>query len=198
MLNSLARKINLQPGEEIRLIMRRSLFAWFGQEIIIFFLIASPLFFMYPLFKVGIYGVIVFFIILLIGIICLIKVSLSYYFTVFVLTSNRMIDIERKGYTKTYLAEILYNKIQNITSEKIGFFDSVFGLGSIYINLTDGNSKIKLSKVKDFERVVGNIAFHQDLYSKNKRKQTEQKALRLLQKIKKRVGDQEFSRLISD
>lgn len=198
MLNSLIKRINLQPGEEIRLVVRRSVLSWLSQEILVVIFIAGPFFFMYPLFRLGIYGIIIFLLILMLGLLVFIRIYLSYYFTVFVLTSSRMIDMERSGFTKMYITDIRYGKIQNISSQKEGFLNSIFGLGDVYINLTGGTSKIRLTRVRDFERVVSDVAFYQDFYLKNNQNRINQKAIRLLQKIKRKIGEEEFRNLISD
>jgi hypothetical protein len=94
----ITRLIPLKEGEEIIEEARQSFLAYFWHLIIALIFLLVPFFFMFPLFRYGSFGQIVFFVLLVIGVILLIRTLIIWYFNLLVITNQRALILERRGF----------------------------------------------------------------------------------------------------
>jgi len=156
-MQSIEQIINLERGERIELLVRRSLWAWFWPIFFACLFIILPFFAMFPLFMIGKWGVIIFFISVAIGLVIFLRIYISKRNTVFVVTNLRLADIWQKGFIGREAVEIPYEKIKSIKCERNNLFDFFQGLGNIYLLLSDNKSKILLSKIKNHQAAADKI-----------------------------------------
>ncbi|MFA6422818.1 MAG: PH domain-containing protein [Candidatus Buchananbacteria bacterium] len=149
--------INLNRGEVIELQVGRSLWAWFWPATLACLLIVAPFFAMYPLFSIGIIGIIIYLILICLGLILLLRVYVCKKNTAFLMTNYRITDIEQRGFINRVALEIPYDKIKSVQYVRSNIADLFLGLGDVYVYLTDNISKIKLSKVRNYKDVAGDI-----------------------------------------
>lgn len=58
---------------------------------------------------------------------------IDYYFDIWIITSERIINIEQKGLFMRNVSEADYVKIQDVTAEVHGFFPTIINFGDVYI-----------------------------------------------------------------
>lgn len=58
---------------------------------------------------------------------------IDYYFDVWIITSERIINIEQKGLFMRNVSEADYSKVQDVTAEVKGFFPTIINFGDVYI-----------------------------------------------------------------
>lgn len=195
----LLKNINLKDNERIENIVRRSLWSWFWQIIFAAILMLLPFFLIYPLFQLGWRGVAIFALFAFCGLLLVVRIYLSYYFTVFIMTSLRIIDLERNGFFNQLVASALYSKIQEVSGQKRGIIKSFFGLSDLDITLIgEKKAGLKLINIKKADWVMSEIISMQENFLTNRRREAGEKAQYLLNKIKRRVGEDVFNRLIAD
>jgi len=146
-------KKNLKEDERIVRLVRKYFFVFIGPLFFgIVFIIAS-FFFLYPLFRWGTFGVIVFFLLIGIGILLILRVFIVYSFNVFIITNQRIIDIDQRGFFERTVSEMTYSKIQDVSFKIKGLAQTLMHYGSIIIQTAGSNANIELQGVKDPEKV---------------------------------------------
>ena len=64
----------------------------------------------------------------------------NFYLDIWIVTDNRIINIEQKALFSRYISELKHNKIQDVTSEVKGLIPTLFRYGDIFIQ-TAGNKE---------------------------------------------------------
>lgn len=190
--------IKLRDGEKVNAVIRRSVWYYFWPLVISIFLIILPFFLLYPLFKQGWTGVIIFCLILFVGLAWLLRICISCYFTVFVMTNFRIIDIDKRGFFNKTISGAIYSKIGDVSFRQKGIAGSILRVGDIFIGLLGKEDvTLKLSAIKNPHSVVSDILLCQAKYQ-NRLSRRIENANNLLIKIKRKIGDEAFRKLIAD
>jgi len=69
---------------------------------------------------------------------------LSWYFSVFIVTDQRLIQITQKGFFSREVNDLTLNNIQNVNYKVEGFQAALFGFGTVTIETLSGGKPIKL------------------------------------------------------
>ena len=91
---------------------------------------------------------------IILGLICLGYALLMWYFSVYIVTNERIRQITQKGMFKKTVTDLNFNKIQNI-SYHVGFVGGIFGFGTIIAQTGAGDFTI--STVPHVEAVYNKI-----------------------------------------
>ncbi len=152
--------LTLAPAEKILLTMRRHWIVFVAPTLTFFlFLLIPPIAFvlarMYlPFFSSsGVEPVADFFLALYFSglLVYMLILWLKYYLDVWIITSERIIDIEQKTLFQREISEMTLDRIQNVTIEIPGFFATMMRFGNIKIQ-TAGAGEFTVSDVTDFNR----------------------------------------------
>jgi len=199
MLSRFYKKINITDNELIVEVIRKSLWSWLWSLILAVILLLLPFFLIYPLLLQGGWGLMVFIVTVILALILLYRIYLNYFYTALVVTNKRLIDMEQLGFFSQSTNVILYNKIQDVNFKTSGLLPTLLKIGDIYISfIGDHNSFIELTTVKYPSLVVSKIIRQREKYFESKRQNQGQEAIKLLNKIKKRLGEDKFNQLISN
>lgn len=147
----------LKTEEVVVLIVRKYPLVFTGQILIATLFIIGPFFFMYVLFQLGGYGVVGFVVALLIGIILAVRVVVVYSFNVFIITEERIIDVDQQGFFRRTVSETTYEKIQDVSIKIHGIMQTILHYGSVVIQTAGTQANIELHGVKNPEHVQQNI-----------------------------------------
>lgn len=143
--------------EEIELILRKHLIVLLSHFIYISLMFFLPIAFyiifvptMFPAFLNAPYDKL--FIILTIiycGFIwiAIFTIWVDYYLDIWIITNNRLIDIEQIGFFNRVVSELDLKRIQDITSRVHGPLPTMFGFGSIHIQTAAEKSKFDLKTI---------------------------------------------------
>jgi len=195
--SAILKYIKLKDYEEIKEIIRPSTWSYFWQILIIIFLIILPFFLIYPLFQMKTTGIIIFSVLIVVSLFFAIRTYFTYYFTALVLTNIRIIDMAQKGLFNRSVSSALYSKVEDVYSQSRGLFKTILKTGNVYINLSGKRTvKLKFQNVKYPQQMVDKIIFLQEDFLKNTPNHSN--AEYLLRKIKRKIGPEEFDKLISD
>ena len=153
---------DLHSGEQILLVVHRNWFYFFQQFfmviiISIFFIAGSfilPLFF--PDYLEGNSQSIILFMqsfIMLIIWIYGFMIWIDYYFDVWIITSERVINIEQKGLFNRGVSELMYAKIQDVSTEVMGFLPTIINYGDVKIQTASEDKEFLFRTVSDPYRI---------------------------------------------
>jgi uncharacterized membrane protein YdbT with pleckstrin-like domain len=84
---------------------------------------------------------------------------MSYYLDVWIITTERIIDIEQHGLFHRAVSEIAVERVQNVTVETPGFLATMLGFGNVKIQ-TAGEGEFTISSVTECERAQRLILEH--------------------------------------
>jgi hypothetical protein len=74
---------------------------------------------------------------------------IDYYFDIWIITSERIINIEQKGMFTRKASELRYSKIQDVTTEVVGFLPSVLNYGDVRVQTAGEQSEFVFRTVSD-------------------------------------------------
>jgi len=97
-------------------------------------------------------------------------VWVDYYLDLWILTNERLLDIEQKGLFYRVISELRLNRIQDITSEVRGFVPTFFHFGDISIQTAAEQGRFKLNQIPhpvEVRRTI--IKFHKGYLEREKR-----------------------------
>lgn len=95
---------------------------------------------------------------------------IDYYFDIWIVTSERIINIEQKGLFVRSVSEADYAKIQDVTAEVHGFFPTVINFGDVHVQTAAETSRFVFRTISRPYQIKDLIM---DLQRKKKAKQFE-------------------------
>jgi uncharacterized membrane protein YdbT with pleckstrin-like domain len=138
-----------KQGEAVLRIVRHYWLTFLPKAAFAFLLVAAPLFFMVPLFRLGSAGKAIFIASLVFGSVYALRVFVEWWWNAFVITTKRVIDIDQRGFFRRTVSEAPYDRIQDISFAIRGFWGTIFRFGSVSIQTAGTNVNLELPDVKD-------------------------------------------------
>lgn len=138
-------------------VIRKFWLVFLGRILLSMIFIIAPFFFLYPLLKWSNWGLLVFAAISVFGIMIALRTFIVYSFNVFIITNQRIIDIDQRGFFDRTVSETTYNKIQDVSFRIKGVMQTLYHYGSIIVQTAGAQANIELSGIKDPERIQQTI-----------------------------------------
>lgn len=111
-----------------------------------------------------------------------------YYFDVFVITDQRVIDIQQTGIFRRSVVEAPMSRIQDVTYNIAGFFATLFNYGRVTVR-TASNSEVTMDSVSNPEEVHEIIVELQKL-NHNDKKMSAEELIEFISKMKSGNGEE--------
>ncbi|XOU94751.1 MAG: PH domain-containing protein [Candidatus Kerfeldbacteria bacterium] len=178
----------IKDDEQIVLLVRKYFFVFTGQLIFSIIIIIASFFLLYPLFNWGPWGVGIFFLLLVIGLFVALKVLIIYSFNAFIITEQRIIDIDQRGLFDRIVSETTYNKIQDVSFRRKGIMQTMLHYGSVIIQTAGSQANIELHGIKDPEKIHQVIIELQREFSQEGRKISEEQMSEIIDQIKNKTN----------
>ena len=153
---------DINKNEKVIKIIHRHWFDIFQQFIIIiiFTCILAAGFFIFPSIFPTINGVnsypIAMFVVTLFALLIWVYAFLiwiDYYFDMWIITSERVINVEQKGLFLRAVSELKYSRIQDVTTDVKGFFPTVLNYGDVHVQTAGEQSKFNFRHIPDPYRI---------------------------------------------
>jgi len=177
----------VKDDEQIVLIVRKYFFVFSGQLTFSIIIIIASFFLLYPLFNWGPWGVGIFFILLFIGLLIALRVVIIYSFNAFIITEQRIIDIDQRGLFDRIVSETTYNKIQDVSFRRKGIMQTVLKYGSVVIQTAGQQANIELYGVKNPEKIHQMIIEIQREFSQENGVMSEEQVSNIIEQIKNKL-----------
>ncbi len=94
----------------------------------------------------------------------------DYYFDIWIITNERIINIEQKGMFTRKVSEMTYAKIQDISTEVVGFIPTIINFGDVKVQTAGENENFVFRTISDPYHVKSVIA---ELQKKSKSQSAE-------------------------
>jgi len=197
----ISKDVILNDGELLIRTMRRSWLKLLGAIILPLIIIIADFFFLFRLmFYWANVGLAVFLTILLIGLFWLARSAIVWYYQVFIITSQRIFDIDQKGIFKKTVSSVPLIKIQDVFYEVSGAGQTLTKTGNVSILITDGKTKIEVKNISEPQRIQQLILRLKEDTMQEKLETTELSAkelIELVKKIKAGIGEKKFEEIIN-
>jgi len=199
--NSIYKNLILNDDEGVIRIIRQSWLKLAFNLILPVLLIMLPFFFLYPLFSFGNKGILVFSLTLVVGILLLLRNIIIWSWRTFIITNQRIIDIDQQGIFKKTVSDIPLAKIQDVYYQIKGIWQTLTRIGDINVILLDNKTKIEIKNIPKPHKTQQLIlqlkadTFKEKLDSTNL---SAQELVNLVKKIKAGLGEEKFNEIIKE
>lgn len=169
---------DLHPNEKILHVVHRNWFYIFQQFVLVFFvsiilfgsMVFVPIFFP-DFFSENNRAVINFFENLFVLMIWTYSFMLwiDYYYDIWIITTERIINIEQKGMFTRVASELRFKKIQDVKSEVIGFLPTIFNYGDVKVQTAGEENEFIFRTVSDpyeIKRIIMDLQKGEEEHSK--------------------------------
>jgi uncharacterized membrane protein YdbT with pleckstrin-like domain len=200
MSHPLIKKIILHENERIIKSVRSHPIVFFWPIVSALILITVPFFFLYLLLQIETWGLVIFFSLLALGILLIIRISVLWYFNAWIITNLKVIDVDQRRLFDRRVSEIPFEKIKDISYRTKGIISTIFRLGDLEILTSDDKLIFTLKKItrpQEIQQLITNLQLkkiEREIEGKNL---SAQELIKLVQKIKKGLGEEKFRELIT-
>lgn len=156
-LDSYYKKITLQEDEEIVGVIHIHPIIFAPKIALAVLIFLAPFFFMFRLIAQGSLGVSVFFTLIIGSVIFTVREYYVWKYNVFILTTNKIVDFDQRGFFSRQVSEIAYPKIVDIAYEAKGVFNTIFRMGVITVKTNVPNLGLRLEHVGGVKDVCGQL-----------------------------------------
>lgn len=150
----LTRRLPLRPRETIVAIVRRSLLAYAWSFALGSFLILLTAFSSALLIAWGRIGGALVVLLLILGVLLCVRSWWMWYWTAFVVTNIRVIDIDQRYFFHRRIAEARLDRVEEVTVEMHGVVAAIAHLGAIRLQTAGAMSALEIRSVRRPERVA--------------------------------------------
>ncbi len=166
---SLSKKIHLREGERIiRIVRRYYLTDWWRYFFGLVFLCLSS-FFMFQLFFYGWWGYAIYGMGILIGLYIIFRSWFLYHSTLFIITSERIVDIHRSSWFDEVQSAISHKDISDIAVRKKGILAGLFNYGILLIQTKSQQFVLEINKVKHPQELQTMLLEISELYQREQK-----------------------------
>lgn len=197
---------NFHPGEVVLAEVRQYPFASAGRWVLIVVMVLGPFFFLLPLLNWGKWGLLIFFVVLIIGLLLLARTLMVLMRTVFVITSHRLIDVDQRGFFEQVVSETTYNTIQDVSFTVKGVRQTMADYGTIKIQTAGNQANLAIVNARHPAAIhelilkaraeAADVPVPED--DEVNEEMSDQEMLKLLKRMRSLVGDKEFQTLVKE
>lgn len=145
--------IQLKPEEEVLEVLREDVVPHLPKFGLLFLWFVTPFFFLFPLFRQGWIGVVLFFALVGSATIMSLRAYVRWSNTMLVLTDRRVIDVERRAFFDRVISEASYGHVEDVTYRVKGIVPTLFRYGDLRVHVAGSAADIEFRRVARPSRV---------------------------------------------
>ncbi len=191
--------LQMKDGEDIKQLIRRHPLTLVTRLTLSFLLIVVPFFFLFPLFSLGLVGMILFFMIVLGGVVFAFRTFIMWDSDVLILTTLRVVEVDQRGVFSRFVTEVALPSIQDVTWSRHGVWATLFRMGNVEIQTGGATPRILVTNVSkpDMIHELINDLRHATVPKRTHLSPERQERLRKLTKLMEELSDEALDRLES-
>ncbi len=140
--------IQLKPDEQVLALIHEDAIPYIPWMTLLFAWIVAPFFLLFPLFQQGMIGVVIFIALLGSGLLFGWRRYFVWQHTVFVITDQRVVDVEQRGFFDRTYSEIGHNDIQDVTFRVKGILPTIFRYGTLSVKTAGTAADLEMRRVR--------------------------------------------------
>ncbi len=194
----------LKEGEEMIHVVRRwwALYVFpLGFSVA---LVCGVFFVLIPFLDKGRWGTVIWILMLSGALWYFVRMATIAFYNAFLITDQRIIDIDQKGLFSRTVSEAPFGRIQDISYSQRGVFETLFRLGTVRVQTAGKENVLEMERVRHPDRIQRLIAElqHEHMGGQQQREEwdtfSRKELVALLKKIQYAVGEDEFLRLVQE
>lgn len=138
---------NLKAEEEVIKLQRQYHLTYAWCYLISFSVILLVFFFLFPLFRLGWWGVLIFILLLTAAILFILRTFIMWSLNAILITNKRVIDFDQRGVFHKNVSEITFDNIADISYNTKGILPTLFKYGNVKVKTTSVDNNLELKKV---------------------------------------------------
>jgi membrane protein YdbS with pleckstrin-like domain len=146
---NVARVIRLRDGERVLSVTRRYWPLLVPRLLTAAALVLTPFFLMLTLFSWGWPGYLAFAFIASVGALWGLRSLYAWYWDSFIVTDQRVIDVDQRGFFGREVAEAALDKIQDVSYRQRGPLQMMFGYGTVFLKTAGSGTTLELRDMVD-------------------------------------------------
>ncbi|MFH1611013.1 MAG: PH domain-containing protein [Patescibacteria group bacterium] len=159
--------IELHQDEQVLAVIRQSIVCELGRFILAIFFLLTPFFFFFPLLKLGGFGFVLFIIIESFAILYFGRLGIAWYYTLLIITDQRIIDTDQQGLFKREISELDIRNIKSCVTIKPSLFERFFRIRTIILKTKkEKEFNIRFECIRDVNKVKELLSEVLDKYGK--------------------------------
>ncbi|NQU99488.1 MAG: PH domain-containing protein [Parcubacteria group bacterium] len=179
---------DLKDGEEVIRVVRKHWASFIWPVVKTFFILIIPFLLSAFLFSNYI-GVIIFFVWVSIGLGYGLYQWICWYFDHFIITDQRIVNIDQKTLFARSVSESGLSNIQDVTYEINGFLASLFNYGTVKVMTASNNDSLEMAAIEKPKEVQETIM---ELHSKSKKDLSAQELVEFLEQNKDKLIEEKL------
>ena len=148
-----AKLIQFKPGEDILAIMHQSVIPHTPKFVLIFLWFLVPFFFLFPLFRAGFPGILIFLALFLSSLVLWLRSYRRWFRTVVIVTDRRLIDLDQRGLFDCVVTEAPFAQVDEVTYRVKGIFPTVCRYGDVRVQLSGSAADLSFSRIPTPQRL---------------------------------------------
>lgn len=140
---------HLREGETALVIVRRSPMVDLARWGFAFACFLGAFFFLVPLIRFGSWGLAGFVALLTVGLLVAIRTWFVWSLTAFLLTAERLVDVDQRGFFTTEVSSASYDRIQDVSYAIRGMWQTAFQIGTVEVQTAGTELRLELAGVRD-------------------------------------------------
>lgn len=158
--------LHLNEGEKILGIIRRSFVSELFKIVFACIWILVPFFFFFPLLRLGLFGFFLFVVLAAGGLLYTFKIWMNLSYTMLIVTSQRIIDVEHHGLFDRDIEETSLSSVSNVKVLKRNIFQKLINIGTVKIKTKkSGKFDIEIDGVRKPQTVRQFVEEVKDLHN---------------------------------
>ena len=152
-MHHIDKTIQLKPEEDVLEVVHEDIVPHLPRFFLLFLWVVIPFFFLFPLFREGWVGVLVFGGLVGSATFFFLRAYVKWTNTVLIVTDRRVIDVERKAFLDRVISEISYPRIDEVSYRVKGILPTLFRYGDIRIQMSGSAADIEFKHAARPSRV---------------------------------------------
>lgn len=140
--------VELKDGEKVKEVIRETFLVVLPRLILITIYFIVIFFFLTTFISFGTIGVVAFVVLFLVGAVLIVRKIIMWYMNAFIVTTDRIIDLEQKSLLDKHISEIAHYKVDNVHYRVKGVFHNIFRCGDLFIQSHKGVTYLMMKNVR--------------------------------------------------
>lgn len=188
----------IKDNEEVAGIYHRFMLADFWHWLTGAALFLGPFFFMYLFLRAGAIGLLLLLAPFVAGIFYLLRTYRIWRNSALLVTNEKIVVLTQTGYFDRTVAQVLLDKINDVSYRKRTLWQSLFDFGTVSIQVTASGEKLNILNLRRPAQIQQTIFNAQAAYlSHDKTEFTEAELLGVIREIRSRIGENRWQDIIA-
>lgn len=140
--------IKIKSGEEVMLVVHGSLIPLWSKIAVAFVWLVLPFFLLFPLFQMHLFGVVLFFLLLVSALLYAYRTFRIWHDSVFVVSDRRLVDVDRRGLFSRVVSEASLLEVEDVSYVVQGFWATIFRYGTVNVRVKGNNVELQVFNVR--------------------------------------------------